>query len=118
MQRIKTMTSNPSAEILEQSIETEIDKLFLGTVIFVPCQVFHVNNELHPNGIKIIDTTQKFLFQTVLIAADEESAKATMPLLAREQTGYSYEEYSLDFISLYEVTSDSPEYFTLTKYFK
>jgi hypothetical protein len=112
------MTSNPSAEVLEQSIETKEDKLFLGTVVFVPCQVFHVNNELNPNGIKVVDKTQKFLFQTVLIASDEESAKVRMPLLARNQTGYSYEEYSLDFISLYEVTPDSPEYFTLTKYFK
>lgn len=112
------MTSNPSVENLSQSIETEEDKLFLGTVVFVPCQIFQVNNTLYPNGIKSNDTTQKFLFQTVLIATNKESALARLPLLARDQTGYSYDEYTVDFISLYEVTPDSPEYFTLTKYFK
>jgi len=108
MQRIKNMTSsleitriNPSTQsspLTNQSGE----KLYLGTVVLT----------------KKNDITKCALFQTVVTGSDESSAMTRMILVLRDECESYSDDHDIRFKGLYEVTPDSPEYFTLTKYFK
>lgn len=121
MQRIKSMTNNSDqialvqhqhlvSEIksildeLKESYEgfTEPEKLYLGAVIFTdPINPIHYH-----------------VFQSIVLASTDDIAKEKLRLMARDLSSDFYNHWSISYSSLYEVTPDSPEHFTLTKYFK
>lgn len=77
-------------------------KLFLGAVVFA----------------KKTNNLECSLFQTTVVGKDRLSAMARLNLILRSECEDYYQDWEVKFKSLYEVTPESPEHFTLTKYFK
>lgn len=86
----------------ESSGNQSSEKLFLGTVVLIQKN----------------DVTRCSLFQTVVTGIDQQSAMTRMMLLFQDECESYLDNHLIKFRSLYEVTSDSPEYFTLAQYFK